>query len=366
MAKYLVIAGHGKRKNGTFDSGATGVITKGEHRYVKENLFPEMKKYADKDFHFFDSYNVYSHGNLVALANKYGKQVIEIHYDQLTGGTGNKARGGHVIIHKDYKPDAMDKRLVNAIGSMVGKRFTFRGIKGLSGRNDLGNLNIARKNGINYRLIELGFGDNKQDADIMLNKTNEYAKKLVEAIKGGKSSGGKPTESKPSKPSKPSGGKKSAEQVAQDIVAGKGGWGNDPSRKKKLTDAGYNASSVQKRVNEILGGKSSKPKKKSEAAVAKDIANGKGGWGNNPERARKLKAAGYNASSVQKRVNDILGGKKSSSGGQSRTSIVNQIKKGIDNKGRRIPTGRAARAKHFGVSRAEMNIIQDRVNKELR
>ena len=33
MAKTLVIAGHGKNANGSFDPGATGFITKGEHKY---------------------------------------------------------------------------------------------------------------------------------------------------------------------------------------------------------------------------------------------------------------------------------------------------------------------------------------------
>lgn len=50
--------------------------------------------------------------------------------------------------------------------------------------------------------------------------------------------------------------------------------------------------------------------KKTAAEVAQDIANGKGGWGNNPQRKEKLKAAGYNPEEVQKMVNDILQGQK--------------------------------------------------------
>ena len=46
--------------------------------------------------------------------------------------------------------------------------------------------------------------------------------------------------------------------------------------------------------------------KKTTAEVAQDIANGKGGWGNNPQRKEKLKAAGYNPEEVQKMVDDIL------------------------------------------------------------
>src|SRR5699024_3914672 len=156
----------------------------GEHQYVKENLFPAMKKYADNNFVFFDKYKVLDYGNIVSLARQYGKdtKVIEIHYDSFNG----KAQGGHVIIHKNFRPDAMDLRLRDAIKSMVGTRFSFRGEAGISGRSpsELGNVRMTANGGVNYRLVELGFGDNKRDADILLNRTDEYAKKLVEAIKG--------------------------------------------------------------------------------------------------------------------------------------------------------------------------------------
>src|SRR5699024_12779470 len=43
--KHLIIAGHGNQRNGTFDPGATGLITKGEHRYVRDDLIPAMKRH---------------------------------------------------------------------------------------------------------------------------------------------------------------------------------------------------------------------------------------------------------------------------------------------------------------------------------
>lgn len=46
--------------------------------------------------------------------------------------------------------------------------------------------------------------------------------------------------------------KKSAEQVAQEISKGQGGWGNNPSRAKKLKAEGYDPTWIQNRVNEIL------------------------------------------------------------------------------------------------------------------
>ena len=44
--------------------------------------------------------------------------------------------------------------------------------------------------------------------------------------------------------------KKTVEQLAQEVIAGK--WGTGSTRKKKLEAAGYNYDAVQKRVNEIL------------------------------------------------------------------------------------------------------------------
>lgn len=44
--------------------------------------------------------------------------------------------------------------------------------------------------------------------------------------------------------------KKTVDELAREVIAGK--WGNGSDRKKRLTDAGYDYSAVQKRVNELL------------------------------------------------------------------------------------------------------------------
>ena len=49
-------------------------------------------------------------------------------------------------------------------------------------------------------------------------------------------------------------------------------------------------------------------KTKTITQIAKEVINGK--WGNGADRKKKLKAAGYSYSEVQKRVNQILKGKK--------------------------------------------------------
>lgn len=301
---HLVIAGHGTRRNGTFDPGATGYISKGEHRYMKENLFPAMKKYAGDNFIFYSKRNVYSYGDIVALARKYGaSSVTEFHYD----AASQAARGGHVIIHNDYKPDKIDLAIRDAISSMVGIRYSHKGYKGISGRSNLANVNRTANGKVNYRMVELGFGTNRTDSDIMLKQTDAYAKKLVKAIDGGKVSA-KPAPSKPT-PSKPA-PSKSINTLAKEVIAGK--HGNGDKRKKSL---GSKYDAVQAEVNRIAGGNKPKPKLKSNNTIAKEVIAGK--WGNGSERSRRLKAAGYNPNAIQKIVNKGVGGSSSKKSGKS-------------------------------------------------
>lgn len=183
----LFIAGHGKNVNGSFDSGATGFISKGEYRYMVENLFPAMKKYLPDNVNaiFHTGYNVYDKGDIVQLSKKYGSntRVTEFHFD---GATNQNAKGGHVIIYKGYKPDELDVKLRNAIRDTVGvnSAYTHLNYIGISGRNDLANVNRTATGGVNYRLLELGFGSNKVDSDYMIKNVDTIAKTLVKAYYG--------------------------------------------------------------------------------------------------------------------------------------------------------------------------------------
>lgn len=112
------------------------------------------------------------------------------------------------------------------------------------------------------------------------------------------------------KPSAPANPKKTVEEVAAEIVKGTGGWGNNPERRRKLEAAGYNYEAVQNVVTVLISGHKPAPEpvKKPASIVAAEIVGGTGGWGNNPERRRKLEAAGYNYEEVQTLVNKILKG----------------------------------------------------------
>lgn len=108
-----------------------------------------------------------------------------------------------------------------------------------------------------------------------------------------------PTPAKPVTPAK-----KTIEQIAQEVLEGK--WGNGQDRKTRLTEAGYDYNEVQKIVNKLANGETAAPApaKKSIDKIAQEVINGD--WGNGQERVDKLKAAGYDPSAVQKKVNELL------------------------------------------------------------
>ena len=90
---------------------------------------------------------------------------------------------------------------------------------------------------------------------------------------------------------------KTVEELANEVI--KGLWGNGAERVTKLTQAGYDATAVQNKVNEKLGVKS-----KSIDKLAKEVIQGK--WGNGQDRKKRLTQAGYDYYAVQKRVNEML------------------------------------------------------------
>lgn len=89
---------------------------------------------------------------------------------------------------------------------------------------------------------------------------------------------------------------KSNEELAKEVINGL--WGNGETRKRKLTQAGYNYSVIQNLVNKMLSNK------KSNETIAKEVIMGM--WGNGGERKRRLENAGYNYNTIQALVNKLM------------------------------------------------------------
>lgn len=98
------------------------------------------------------------------------------------------------------------------------------------------------------------------------------------------------------------GGSKSIDDVANEVIAGQ--WGNGEDRKTALANAGYEYSEVQNRVNQKLG-VNAEPTVKSVDEIAREVIRGE--WGNGADRKQRLSDAGYDYSVIQGRVNELLG-----------------------------------------------------------
>lgn len=103
------------------------------------------------------------------------------------------------------------------------------------------------------------------------------------------------------KPTTTAGAKKSNEQIADEIIDGTYGWGNDDNRKAKLKAAGYDPAAVQAIVNQKLS--STVVKKSTDEIVAEVIAEK---WGDGETRTTALRNAGYDPAVIQQKVNEKL------------------------------------------------------------
>jgi hypothetical protein len=155
----------------------------------------------------------------------------------------------------------------------------------------------------------------------------------------------------------PATGGKSVSQVADEVIAGK--WGNGDDRKNRLRAAGYDPAAVQAEVNRKLGGGSPAPApaRKSIAEIASEVLAGQ--WGNNPQRAQRLQAAGYDANAVQAEVNRRLGSGAPAAHRQSVAEVAQAVIRGEWGNG----ADRQRRLQNAGYSYVE---VQAEVNRRLR
>lgn len=146
-------------------------------------------------------------------------------------------------------------------------------------------------------LVEYGYMDSRADAPVIL--TEDYARLVARATMAGiaKVAGLRKKQTQQAAPEK-----KTVAEIAREVALGK--WGNGNERKAKLEAAGYDPAEVQAVVNELLTGKKPAAGKKSVDTIAREVIAGK--WGNGIARKLKLKAAGYDPAEVQKRVNELL------------------------------------------------------------
>jgi hypothetical protein len=145
--------------------------------------------------------------------------------------------------------------------------------------------------------------------------------------------------------------RKSLETLANEVL--KGLWGNGADRRAKLLAAGYNATEVQKKVNELIAAKVVIPRKTIDE-LAQEVIMGK--WGSGYSRHVMLSRAGYNYVEVQKRVNQIL--------------AITKRKKSVDTIAREVIQGKwgngLARKRALIAAGYDYNAVQIKVNRFLK
>ena len=177
--RYMFLFGHGKSKDGKYnDVGAASPDGVAERDLVRAGLRDSLIKFSKQSKHeiaFYDG-NAYRDRFLDYMDPTYS--VIELHMD---GSTKKDFGGGHVIIHADLTPDDMDKRLAAVIKMFFGWRLNDK-LTGINGRRDLQNPNLAKRHGINYRLLELGHITNPTNYQTMKTEYDYIAKAILQAV----------------------------------------------------------------------------------------------------------------------------------------------------------------------------------------
>lgn len=154
---------------------------------------------------------------------------------------------------------------------------------------------------------------------------------------------------------KPSGNGKSVDEIAQEVLQGI--WGNGQERYDNLTNAGYNAQEVQYKVNSILNGEAPSNSTSTDLdSVAQEVLQGL--WGNGQERYDRLANAGYDAQAVQDRVNSILNGEYTQSNYTNLDDVANEVIQGLWGNGQE-------RYDNLTNAGYDAQVVQNRVNELL-
>jgi len=172
---------------------------------------------------------------------------------------------------------------------------------------------------------------------------SQYA--AVQAEVNRRAGGGKPAAPAPTPT------RLSDEAVARQVIAGS--WGSGDDRKNRLRAKGYDPAAVQAIVNRLLSGKPAAPSLRSNAQVADEVIAGL--WANGPERSRKLAAAGYSPTAIQAEVNAKLGTSKPAATRLSVSALADQVIAGQWGNGQERARRITAAGYDYQAVRAEVN-----------
>jgi len=199
--------------------------------------------------------------------------------------------GGFMDSNIDIKIMRDDAKLAEGGREMARALANYYGLKRKDGDRKV---EVVLSNNL-YR-VQVGAFSDRKNAEQLAKELQDKGYPVYIPENGGTTEQPRPT-AQPTPAQTP---QKTIDQLAQEVLAGKHGTGD--ARRQSL---GNQFSAVQARVNELVGANQPTPKKSIDD-VAREIINGQGNWGNNPQRAERLRAAGYDPAEVQRRVNQLI------------------------------------------------------------
>lgn len=288
--RVILAAGHGGG-----DSGAVGQGSTEAHETVQ--ITDRVAAYLrDKGVEVVIVPHALGLGATIDWINARYKNLndglaVEIHKNS-GGGTGNEV---WTPSYPDDTSKSIAQKIVDSMTSASGLRN--RGVK-FAQNNRWGRLGFTDDTRTYATLIEAAFIDVDPISDEWDDK---YAKGIAQGILNFFGAGAvAPTPA----PSNPAPARKSNETIADEVIAKQ--WGDGDDRKNRLKAAGYDYATIQSIVNRKLGfGTTTVQSGISLSAVVDKVLNGD--YGNNPGRADKLRAEGYDPNTVQAAVNARLG-----------------------------------------------------------
>lgn len=330
--KILLISGHGAGDSGAVGNGYKEAdLTREVVNILKNKLsnYAQVEVYNQSRNAFKDVGN----GTLQVNWSNYN-YVFEVHFN--AGG----GKGTEIYTTREEKAKTVEQKVMDKLGQY----FTVRGVK----EKNFNVIYSAKKSGVSSALLETCFIDNANDMNIYQSNKDGICQAIAEGIAEG--FGLKSGE--PSQPVEIPSNNKDINTIADEVIAGK--WGNGNDRKVNLENAGYKYNEVQALVNQKLMGTSSTSSSKSIDTIAQEVINGM--WGNGEDRKNRLQNAGYDYNAVQSKVNQILG--VGTSNKKSNETIANEVIQGLWGNGEE----RRTRLTNAGYN---YNAIQKIVNQKL-
>lgn len=286
--RVILAAGHGGGDNG---AAAQGTTEAHETIQITDRVAQILR---DKGVEVVVVPHALNLGATIDWINARYKKLedglsIEIHKNS-GGGTGSE-------VWTPSYPDASSKtnaqKIADAMASATGLRN--RGVKEAQ-NNRWGRLGFCDDTNTYALLVEAGFIDIDSNDD---NADAKFAQGIAQGVLnvfGSTAVAPTPVQAQPAKASN--------ETVAQEVIDGK--WDVGDTRKTKLANAGYDYATIQSIVNRKLSvGTQTVASGISLPTVVDKVLNGD--YGNNPTRADKLRAAGFDPNTVQAAVNARLG-----------------------------------------------------------